>query len=114
MAEEIKHTPEAHAEAAHHDTVTFGGRTMPIYTAIFAILAVITIIEVVIAELPDGWLGTLLLVILSAAKAILVVAFYMHLREDSRIFLAALLLPLFIGIIAMLFLLAVPTTGYAY
>jgi caa(3)-type oxidase subunit IV len=94
----------------------FFGRTlpMPMYTVIFATLAVITFIEVIISELPEGLLGTSLLVLLSIAKAVLVILFYMHLRNDSRIFFVALLLPIIVATIATMFLLAVPTTGYIY
>ncbi len=98
------------------DSTYFFGRIipMPMYTVIFAVLAVITLVEVIISELPEGFLGTLLLVALSLAKAVLVVLFYMHLRSDSRFFAAALILPLIIGLISAMFLLAVPTTGYPY
>lgn len=109
--------PNAAAEThAHGDTTTFLGRTFPVplYTFIFIVLAVITLVEVVISELPEGVLGTLLLVGLSLVKAVLVVMFYMHLREDNRFFALALIVPLFMGILATLFLLAVPATGYGY
>lgn len=98
------------------DSTYFFGRIipMPLYTVIFAILAVITLVEVIISELPEGALGTLLLVLLSLAKAALVILFYMHLRSDSRVFALALILPLIIGLISAMFLLAVPTTGYPY
>jgi caa(3)-type oxidase subunit IV len=98
------------------DSTYFFGRIipMPMYTVIFGTLAVITLIEVVISELPEGFLGTLSLVVLSLAKAVLVILFYMHLRNDSRIFAVALILPLIIGLISAMFLLAVPTTGYPY
>jgi hypothetical protein len=36
----------------------------------------------------------------------------MHLREDSRMFLFALILPTIIALVASLFLLTVPVTGY--
>jgi caa(3)-type oxidase subunit IV len=90
------------------------GRTvhMPMYTVVFATLAVITLVEVIISELPEGLLGTLSLALLSLIKAVLVVLFYMHLRNDSRIFIIALILPIVVSIIATMFLLAVPTTGY--
>lgn len=98
------------------DSTYFFGRIipMPMYTVIFGVLAVITLIEVVISELPEGFLGTLSLVTLSLAKAVLVILFYMHLRNDSRVFVVALILPLIIGLISAMFLLAVPTTGYPY
>jgi cytochrome c oxidase subunit 4 len=109
-------TPEQVLAAHHGDKTVVFGRTfdMPIYTFVFFVLAAVTVVEVIIAELPEGFLGTALLVGLSAAKAVLVVLFYMHLREDSRIFALALIIPLIIAAIAALFLLAVPTTGYSY
>lgn len=98
------------------DSTYFFGRIipMPMYTVIFGTLAVITLIEVIISELPEGFLGTLSLVTLSLAKAVLVILFYMHLRNDSRVFIIALVLPLIIGLISAMFLLSVPTTGYPY
>jgi hypothetical protein len=36
----------------------------------------------------------------------------MHLREDSRIFALALILPLVIALVSALFLLSVPIVGY--
>jgi cytochrome c oxidase subunit 4 len=90
------------------------GRSLPfpIYTVVYGILGVITIVEVLITGFPHGFLLTLILLGLSISKMILVVLFYMHLREDSRIFAAALILPLFIAIVASLFLIAAPPTGY--
>jgi cytochrome c oxidase subunit 4 len=85
---------------------------LPIYTVVYVTLAIFTAIEVGISTLPHGWLGTAALVGLSGAKAVLVVLFYMHLKEDSRLFAFALILPLFIAIVASLFLLTVPTHGY--
>jgi caa(3)-type oxidase subunit IV len=106
--------------AAHAETLaptsTFLGRSfpMPLYTTIYAVLVVLTAIEVAITiVLPKSlFLTPLLLVIISLIKAVLVVAYYMHLREDSRLFALALLLPVFIGLVSTLFLLSVPTTGY--
>jgi caa(3)-type oxidase subunit IV len=114
---ETRPTAQDQAIAAHHgDTTVIFGRTfnMPIYTFVFFVLAVVTVIEVIIAELPEGLIGSALLVALSAAKAVMVVLFYMHLREDSRLFALAIIIPLIIAGVATLFLLAVPTTGYSY
>ena len=85
---------------------------LPLYTVIFLILGAITVVEVLIASLPKGLLSTLILIGCSAVKAILVVLFYMHLREDSRLFAFALILPLFIALVSAMFLLSVPATGY--
>ena len=112
---------EDQALAVHHalphaisDTTVLFGRTFPVplYTVVYGILALITIVEVLITGFPSGFLLTLILLGLSIGKMILVVLFYMHLREDSRIFAAALILPLFIAIVASLFLIAAPPTGY--
>lgn len=108
------------AHAAHTETLapttTILGRTipLPLYTVVFGTLAVVTVVEVLIAEfLPREFFLTIpLLVVLSAAKAILVVLYYMHLKEDSRIFAAALILPVFVAFVSTLFLLAVPPQGY--
>jgi len=119
MAQEIHTSEHEHSEAhtsAHDDhskTVLFG-RVLPypIYTVVFGALAVLTICEIIIAELPDGFLTVPLLVALSLTKAVLVVMFYMHLRQDSRIFTATLLIPVLMALVAVLFLIAVPSTGY--
>jgi cytochrome c oxidase subunit 4 len=96
------------------DTTVIRGYTipLPLYTVVFLVLGAITILEVLVASLPDGIVGTLILIACSSVKAILVVLFYMHLREDSRMFALALILPLLIAVVASMFLLSVPPTGY--
>jgi caa(3)-type oxidase subunit IV len=104
---------DAHADTLANESVFFGIKLpVPLYTAVFGALAVLTIFEVIIAELPDGGLGTLLLVTLSIIKGVLVVWYYMHLRTDSKLYALAIIIPLLIGIVATIFLLAVPSTGY--
>lgn len=105
------------AAIAHHadEPVVFLGRTFNtnIYTFIFGVLAALTVFEIITAELlPNGFIRTMLLLIPSLIKALLVMAFYMHLREDSRMFTLAIAMPIGIGVVALLFLLAVPTSGY--
>jgi cytochrome c oxidase subunit IV len=109
-------TPEQVLSPHHGDVTVVAGRTipMPIYTVIFGTLAIITIIEVIISEFPEGFLGTGLLIVLSVIKAVLVVMFYMHLREDSRFYALALIIPLVIAIVATLFLVSVSSIGYSY
>ena len=108
------HAAGGHAAEAHGDTSVFLGRTFPfpIYTVIFGILAVVTIIEVIIAELPDGWLGAALLILLSVFKAALVVWYYMHLREDNRLYALILIVPVILVTVGTLFLASVPLGGY--
>ncbi|MBE2183901.1 MAG: cytochrome C oxidase subunit IV family protein [Anaerolineae bacterium] len=110
--------PQTPSEALPHIapdyTILFGRRiNANIYVVVFGILAIVTAAEIGIAEIfPDGFVRMLLLVGLSLVKAVLVMLFYMHLREDSKIFAVAIALPLFVGIISAMFLLAVPSTGY--
>lgn len=110
------------AAPAHHSSDTLLDYTMignrrlpfPLYTTVFLVLGVLTIIEIAIAEtLPRELFITFILLFgISLVKAVLVVYFYMHLRDDNRIFAAALALPVFVALIAMLFLAVVPPTGY--
>jgi caa(3)-type oxidase subunit IV len=113
---------EHNAHSAHHsDTVTlpvvgtvtvYGG----MYTVVFGVLAVLTAIEVLLAELFKGVEGEaantfriLALFGIGVLKAILVVWFYMHLRSDNPIFRIILLVPLVVVIISVFYLLGVPT-----
>jgi cytochrome c oxidase subunit 4 len=121
MAEELvtpahsepKH--EEHSTQAHHDddkTIVMGRELpFPIYTVVYGALALLTIIEVGLSQLPHGFLTIPLLLLIALFKAGLVVWFYMHLKTDSRIFAITLLLPVVMVVIATLFLMIVPT-GY--
>lgn len=114
-AHAVAHHDDLHA-AFLSDTTTVLGRTVTvpggIYTVVFGFLAVATVVEVVLAELPTGILLIPILLGISAVKAGLVVAYYMHLRVDPRIFSYILLVPLALATLAMLYLIAVPPTGY--
>jgi cytochrome c oxidase subunit 4 len=89
------------AEAMEGHGQGHGGHASPaFYWAIGGILTVITAVEVAIFYIPA--LGGILvpaLLTLSAAKFLLVVMFFMHLKFDSRIFsgvfVAGLVLALF-------------------
>lgn len=117
------HTSDAAPVEAHHDahaealaeTTTMFGRTFPypLYTVIFGILGVLTVSEILIAEIFSSWVKTLVLLAFAFAKAALVVMYYMHLKTDSKIFTYVLLLPVAIVTISLLFLLIVPY-GAAY
>jgi len=133
--EQVEHAHE-HAHDDHHsDTVVILGREFTVaggvYTVIFGVLAVLTILEVLFAELiasaikgtPGGDSAVVALQLLPALKALvllgiaiiksaLVIWFYMHLREENRILAVVLLLPLLIAALSVMFVLAVPPTGY--
>ncbi len=92
--------------------------TMPggIYTFIFGVLAVITLVEVLLAELlPENGFTITILVLLSLSKAYLVIMFYMHLNRDNPLFRLVIILPLLIVLLSTLYLLGVPATpGLGY
>lgn len=78
------------------------------YLGVFAVLTVITIVEVGVFYVPSfrPVLAPSLL-ILSATKFSLVVMFYMHLKQDHKLFSLIFSLPLLIAtavMIALLFL----------
>lgn len=76
----------------HGQAESSGSR--PRYGLIFLALVALTVVEVTVASLAmaPGLLGAFLLA-LALAKAALVAAYYMHLRGDSRLYTAVLLLP---------------------
>ena len=91
-----------HQEAEHQHTGT------GTYVTVAAVLTVITLVEVGIFYVPafEPILAPVLL-LLSAAKFVLVVMFYMHLKGDHKLFTAIFTIPLLIALavsIALLFL----------
>jgi cytochrome c oxidase subunit IV len=77
------HAAHGHGEAVHEEAHA-SNRT---YVQIALILAVITIVEVVIYYIP-AVRGVLVpaLIVLSLAKFIMVVGFFMHLKYDHRLY----------------------------
>ncbi len=117
-------TSDAAPTDAHHDshqaeifaeTTTLFGRTLPypLYTVIFGILAVLTVSEIIIAEIFTSWVKVVVLLAFAIAKSILVVMYYMHLKSDSKVFTLVLLVPVFIISLSLMFLLVMPY-GAAY
>ncbi len=110
---EPKH--DEHGTHAHHDddkTIVMGRELpFPIYTVVYGALALLTVIEVLLSQVPHGFLTIPLLLLIAVFKAGLVVWFYMHLKTDSRIFALTLAVPVILVVIATLFLMVVPT-GY--
>ncbi len=97
MSHDSKHAAHAHP-------------TGSLYLKIFAILTVITAIEVWAYYIPSLVASPLFnpaLIIMSAAKFAIVVLFYMHLKYDHKLFKALFSGPLVIAmctIVALLFL----------
>jgi cytochrome c oxidase subunit 4 len=93
-----------HSPGVHEDRHP-GPRT---YTAIGAILAVITAIEVwaFFWTFLTAWLLTMVILLLSLVKFVLVVGYFMHLRFDDRRFMALFAVPFIIALFFMIALLA--------
>lgn len=99
----------------HDEKFSFVGRTfnVPVYTGVFILLGGLTVFEVLLSRLEHSGLITIIMLTLAVIKAGLVVWFYMHLNKDNRIFLATLLIPVVLVILAVLFLSIVPVGGYS-
>jgi cytochrome c oxidase subunit 4 len=83
---------------SEHENAEHGHPTTGTYLVIAAILTVITLVEVGVFYVPS--MKPVLaptLIVLSAAKFALVVMFYMHLKQDHRIFSAIFVVPLVIA-----------------
>jgi len=116
---EITHDTETHIEDTHDDhneQFSFVGRTfpVPVYTGVFVLLGIITLVEVAISQIFErSGILILVMLILATFKAGLVVWFYMHLNKDNRIFLACLLIPVILVVLSVLFLSIIPVGGYS-
>ena len=125
-SQEMTHDDHGH----HSNTVALLGREITveggIYTVVFGGLAILTVIEVVSAEfLKDAIhdapsaaatltaIKAILLLAIAVVKSTLVIWFYMHLKDEKRILAVVLMLPLLIAALSVMFVLAVPPTGYS-
>src|SRR5690606_13972851 len=96
-----------HTDLHEGDTTVFMGKEydIPIYTSVFIALGVLTIIEVIIAEIITSDIKIPVLVGMSIAKAVLVVLYYMHLKTDGRLVAVTLVIPIVVALLSALFLL---------
>ncbi len=125
-SQEMTHDDHGH----HSNTVALLGRDITveggIYTVVFGGLAILTVIEVVSAEFLKGAIHdapsaaatltaikAILLLAIAVVKSTLVIWFYMHLKDEKRILAVVLMLPLLIAALSVMFVLAVPPTGYS-
>ena len=77
------------AEMQHHEE-----HSKPNYVMVFVALAVLTVAEVLLSMAGEGGIITVLLVVMSIAKIILVSMFYMHLRHDNKLYTYIFLIPI--------------------
>jgi cytochrome c oxidase subunit 4 len=92
---------------AHGDADEHAHPDWSTYKWVALILTVITVVEVWIFYTPfaENRLFVPSLLTMSAAKFVIVVMFYMHLKYDSKIFRALFTGPLLIGVIVIISLL---------
>ena len=98
----------AHAAAHGHAAAEHEHPSPKTYLMVFAILTVITIVEVwayYIPSLVESSIFVPALLIMSAAKFLIVVLFYMHLKYDHKLFRALFTGPLIIAFATILALL---------
>ncbi len=97
MSANPAHVPPTAHETAHEHP---GAGT---YVAIGLILTIITAVEVAVFYIPAmHGVRVPILLVLSAAKFILVVMFYMHLKFDSRLFTSVFVGPLLLAVTAVI------------
>ena len=89
------------------------GNNHPNYMAIFWVLVVLTVLEVGAAQLYSyreqfegiGLIALILLLSMAIVKALLVAAYFMHLRFENRTFVLVVSAPLIFAVILVLGLL---------
>jgi len=103
------HDAEGHAEATRPGGAHAHARpTWSTYKWVALVLVVITVIEVWVYYIPQFVASRLFvpsLLIMSAAKFIIVVMFYMHLKYDHKLFRALFTGPLIIAVLTIISLL---------
>lgn len=120
MADEHTTAADTTDAVEHHYTDTFtvpfyGEMTLPggIYTFIFLVLGVLTVIEVLFSDVSNVTLRVVVLLTFAFVKALLVIAFYMHLSRDNWLFRFVLGVPFFVTLVSVMYLLGVPPSGYS-
>ena len=124
MAEAMQHEAEHHSNTVHllgREITVEGG----VYTVVFGGLAVLTVIEVLSAEFLKGAIHdapdvaatlqaikAVLLLGIAIIKSSLVIWFYMHLKSEKPLIAVVILLPLLIASLSIMYLLAIPPSGY--
>ena len=104
---ERDHVASAEPHHAHGDTHDHAHPDWSTYKWVALILTVITVVEVWIFYTPfaENRLFVPSLLMMSAAKFVIVVMFYMHLKYDAKVFRALFAGPLLIAVIVIISLL---------
>jgi cytochrome c oxidase subunit 4 len=98
-----------------HETHTHAHPTAKKYLGIAIILTIITVIEVAVFYIPSmHHLLPPVLLTLSALKFALVAMFYMHLKQDSRLFSSVFVFPLMIAAVIILALIGLFAYHYSF
>lgn len=124
MAQAMQHEGDHHSNTVHllgREITVEGG----VYTVVFGGLAVLTVIEVLSAEFLKGAIHdspeaaatlqaikAILLLGIAIIKSTLVIWFYMHLKSEKPLIAIVILLPLLIAGLSIMYLLAIPPSGY--
>jgi cytochrome c oxidase subunit IV len=114
------HAPPTTAAAEEHDHPSSG-----VYVKIGIVLFVLTALEVGLYEFTYGEHAGVaghtlqpffvpLLLLLSAAKFALVAMFYMHLKQDHRLFTGVFVFPLIIATVIILALIVLEAYHFAF
>ena len=113
----------AHAPAAAHDEHSHPSAS--VYAKVGLVLFVLTALEVGLYEMTYGdHAGSMghaiepffvpLLLLMSAAKFALVAMFYMHLKQDHRLFSGVFVFPLIIAIVVVLSVMVLEAYHFAF
>ena len=73
------------------------------YYMVFAALIVLTVITVAAARIDFGAMNTIIALAIASVKAGLVLAYFMHLKYDDKIYLAGFFIAIFFVVLLYLF-----------
>jgi caa(3)-type oxidase subunit IV len=116
---------DAHATPAEHAHGEHAHPSSGVYVKIGLVLFVLTALEVGLYEFTYGGHAGAggaalqpffvpMLLLLSAAKFALVAMFYMHLKQDSRIFTSVFVFPIIIATVVILALIVLEAYHFAF
>ena len=109
-----------HGHAAHHGHDGHAAHddhpTRSTFVTIWLVLAFLTVVELAVPRVYSGprehWMKMLLLVGLASGKALLVAAFFMHLKWETRWVRWIALAPAYMGLAAVLLMIEEPFRPY--